>query len=84
MSAMAPTLGRSAIAHVAVAVVPVLVRVLIGSDGQVKRVTVTRGLPDGLDEQAIQAAYQLRFKPAMKSGQPVSFWKPVAIEFNLR
>jgi periplasmic protein TonB len=62
----------------------VLVRVLIGSDGQVKRVTVTRGLPDGLDEQAIQAAYQLRFKPAMKSGQPVSFWKPVQIEFNLR
>jgi TonB family protein len=62
----------------------VLVRVLIGSDGQVKRVTVTRSLPDGLDEQAIQAAYQLRFKPAMKSGQPVSFWKAVAIEFNLR
>ncbi|MEK6406049.1 MAG: energy transducer TonB [Acidobacteriota bacterium] len=62
----------------------VLVRVLIGTDGQVKRVTVQRGLPDGLDEQAIQAAYQLRFKPAMKSGQPVSFWKPVAIEFNLR
>ena len=62
----------------------VLVRVLIGSDGQVKRVVVVRPLPDGLDEQAIQAAYQLRFKPAMKSGQPVSFWKPVAIEFNLR
>jgi len=62
----------------------VLVRVLIGNDGQVKRVVVVRPLPDGLDEQAIQAAYQLRFKPAMKSGQPVSFWKPVAIEFNLR
>jgi len=62
----------------------VMVRVLIGNDGQVKRVVVTRPLPDGLDEQAIQAAYQLRFKPAMKSGQPVSFWKPVAIEFNLR
>ncbi|HKA19731.1 MAG TPA: energy transducer TonB [Blastocatellia bacterium] len=62
----------------------VLVRVLIGSDGTVKRVVVVRPLPDGLDEQAIQAAYQLRFKPAMKSGQPVSFWKPVAIEFNLR
>jgi len=62
----------------------VLVRVLIGSDGTVKRVVVVRPLPDGLDEQAILAAYQLRFKPAMKSGQPVSFWKPVAIEFNLR
>ena len=62
----------------------VRVRVLIGSDGQVKRVVVVRPLPDGLDEQAIQAAYQLRFKPAMKSGQPVAFWKPVDIEFNLR
>ena len=62
----------------------VLVRVQIGSDGQVKRVVVVRSLPDGLAEQAIQAAYQLRFKPAMKSGQAVSVWKPVAIEFNLR
>ncbi|MFY9553146.1 MAG: energy transducer TonB [Blastocatellia bacterium] len=62
----------------------VKVRVLIGSDGLVKRVTVVRGLPDGLDEQAIQAAYQMRFKPAMKGGQPVSFWQAVDIEFNLR
>jgi len=62
----------------------VRVRVLIGNDGQVKRVVVVRPLPDGLDEQAIQAAYQLRFKPALKWGQPVSFWKPVDIEFNLR
>jgi periplasmic protein TonB len=59
-------------------------RVLVGSDGQVKQVKVTRGLPDGLDEQAIQAAYQLRFKPAMKSGQPVAYWVLVQIEFNLR
>lgn len=62
----------------------VRVRVLIGSDGLVKRVNVIRGLPDGLDEQAIQAAYQLRFSPAIKAGQPVSFWQPVDIEFNLR
>jgi len=62
----------------------VLVRVLIGTDGLVKRVTVVRGLPDGLDEQAIQAAYQLRFKPAMKDGQPVAFQRSIPIEFNLR
>ena len=62
----------------------VRVRALIGSDGQVKRVQIVRSLPDGLDEQAIQAAYQLRFKPAMKAGQPVAFWKAVDIEFNLR
>ena len=59
-------------------------RVLIGADGQVKQVKITRGLPDGLDEQAIQAAYQMRFKPAMKNGQPTAFWQAVDIEFNLR
>ena len=58
--------------------------VLIGSDGSVKQVRIKRGLPDGLDEMAIQAAYQMRFRPAMKSGQPVSFWQTVQIEFNLR
>jgi TonB family protein len=62
----------------------VVARVLVSASGQVQKVTITRGLPDGLDEQAIQAAYQLRFKPAMKNGQPVSFWIPVVIEFNLR
>lgn len=62
----------------------VIARVLVGVDGGVKQVKITRGLPDGLDEQAIQAAYQLRFRPAMKGGQPVSFWQSVQIEFNLR
>ncbi|HVG19983.1 MAG TPA: TonB family protein [Blastocatellia bacterium] len=62
----------------------VLARVLIGADGAIKQVRITRSLPDGLDEMAIQAAYQLRFKPAMKGGQPVAMWKAVAIEFNLR
>lgn len=58
----------------------VLVRVLVGADGSVKRVTLIRGLPYGLTEEAILAAYQLRFKPAMKDGQPVAFWQTVAIE----
>jgi TonB family protein len=62
----------------------VIARVLINTDGSVKQVRITRGLPDGLDEMAIQAAYQMRFRPAMKSGQPVSFWQSVQIEFNLR
>ena len=62
----------------------VLARVLIGADGSVKKVTVVRGLSYGLDEQAIQAAYQMRFRPAMKSGQPVAFLQLVNIEFNLR
>jgi len=59
-------------------------RVLIGADGLVKQVKIERGLPDGLNEQAIQAVYKVRFRPAMKSGQPVAWWVPFEIDFNLR
>jgi TonB family protein len=62
----------------------VRVRVLVGADGSVKNVRIQTHLPDGLDEQAIAAAYKLRFTPAMRAGQPVAFWQPVEIEFNLR
>lgn len=63
----------------------VKVRIFVNETGGVSEVVVTRGLPDGLSEQAIRAAYQMRFKPAMKSGQRVSYWiTNVEIEFNLR
>jgi TonB family protein len=38
----------------------VRVRVLVGADGSVKQVKVLSGLPDGLNEEAIRAAYQIR------------------------
>jgi len=50
----------------------------------VTRVVVVKGLPAGLTDQAIKAAYKLKFKPALRNGRPVSFWKPVLIEFHLR
>jgi TonB family protein len=63
----------------------VRVRILVDVSGSVKEVVLTRGLPDGLNEQAIKAAYQMRFRPAMKNGQPVSYWlSNVEVEFNLR
>ncbi len=63
----------------------VRVRVLVGPDGTVKRVSIVGGgLPDGLNEQAISAAYQMRFRPATKSGQSVAYYQTVDIEFNLR
>jgi protein TonB len=63
----------------------VRVRILVDPNGRVTEVVVSRGLPDGLNEQAIRAAYQMRFKPAMKNGRPVSFWlSNVEVEFNLR
>jgi protein TonB len=62
----------------------VVTRVLIESDGSVKRVNVRNALPDGLTEQAIRAAYELKFQPARKNGEPVAYWQTVEIEFNLK
>src|SRR5262252_3002400 len=59
-------------------------RALIGADGSVKDVRLVSHLPDGLDEEAILAVKQMRFRPATKSGQPVNFWQMLEVEFNLR
>ena len=59
-------------------------RILVGSDGLVKQIRIIRGLPDGLNEEAIRAASQMRFKPAMKQGQAVAYWTTLDVEFNLR
>jgi TonB family protein len=59
-------------------------RVLVGSDGIVKQLTIVRGLPDGLNEEAIRAAFQMRFRPAIKSGRAVAFWTTLEVDFNLR
>jgi TonB family protein len=62
----------------------VTARALVGADGTVKRVTIQRGLPDGLNEEAIRAVYQMRFRPARKDGLAVSYWVTLEVEFNLR
>lgn len=62
----------------------VTMRVLVGADGEVKQVRVVRGLPDGLTDQAIEAARQAKFKPAMKDGKPVPYWVLIEMDFNIR
>jgi TonB family protein len=62
----------------------VRVRALIGADGSVKQVRIITGLPDGLNEEAILAVKQMRFQPATKNGQPVAYWIPLDVPFNLR
>ena len=59
-------------------------RVLVRSDGTVKRVRIISGLPYGLSYQAMDAAFQMRFKPATKDGQPTDFWLVVTVEFHIR
>jgi len=51
----------------------VLLDILFTADGHVQVQRVVRGLGHGLDEAAQVAASKMRFKPAMKNGQP---WIP--------
>ena len=63
----------------------VAVKVLLGAGGRVKSASVVRGLPDGLNEKAIEAVYQLSFTPARNAaGQPVDSWVTVTVSFTIR
>jgi TonB family protein len=61
----------------------VVLRVVFSSAGAVTNITVVRGLPDGLSEQAIAAARQIKFEPAKKDGRPVSMYMQIQYNFNL-
>jgi TonB family protein len=53
------------------------------SGGPVQVNRVIRGLGHGLDEQAIRAAQQIQYKPAMSNGHAVDFPATVHIEFEI-
>jgi TonB family protein len=61
----------------------VLVEVVFLSSGQVEVEGVSKGLGHGLDEAAIRAAQQIRFKPALQDGRPVDFPATVHIVFQI-
>jgi len=61
----------------------VRLEVLFRSDGQVRVIRVLQGLGYGLDEQAVKAAEQIKFKPALREGQPVDSMALVHIIFEL-
>jgi len=53
------------------------------ADGTVQVNRVISGLGHGLDEAAVRAAQQIKFKPAKRDGQPIDFPARVRIEFRL-
>ena len=61
----------------------VVLEVVFLASGQVQVIRVVSGLGHGLDEAAIQAAKQIRFRPAQRNGQSVDFHAHVRIEFRL-
>ncbi len=63
----------------------VVLRVSLGANGRVKSASVLRGLPDGLNEKAIEAAYRLEFEPARDAeGRPMDSELTVSVNFTNR
>jgi TonB family protein len=61
----------------------VVLKVVFASNGAVTNIQVISGLPFGLTEQAVAAAKQIRFVPALKNGQFVSTQLQLEYNFNL-
>src|SRR5437016_13031406 len=61
----------------------VLLEVIFEASGQVRVLRVVRGLGHGLDEAAVRAAEQIRFKPALRDGQPADSTAVLHIIFQL-
>jgi len=59
-----------------------LISMVVDVNGVPQDPHVTRSIEPGLDQNALEAVRQYRFKPAMKAGQPVPV--QVSVEVNFR
>jgi TonB family protein len=60
----------------------VLLGVTVGPDGAAQNIQIKRSLFPSLDESAVAAVRKWRFEPAIKDGQPVSFYLQVEFYFS--
>lgn len=61
----------------------VILNVVFTAGGSIENIRVVRGLPQGLTENAIEAAKRIRFTPAIKDGQRVSVRGNLEFTFSL-
>ena len=60
-----------------------LISLIVDAQGNPQNVRVARALGMGLDEKALEAVRQYKFKPAMKDGKPVPVMISVEVNFRL-
>jgi protein TonB len=60
----------------------VTVSLIVNNAGIPLNVHVTKGVGMGLDEKAVEAVKQYRFKPAMQNGKPVAVFMNVEVNFE--
>lgn len=61
----------------------VLVTLVVDTSGHPQRVRVLRGIGMGLDEKAVEAVRQYRFKPAMEGNKPVPVEVNIDVNFQI-
>lgn len=61
----------------------VLVNLWVDTNGNPSHVRVIRGVGMGLDEKAVEAVKQYKFKPAMENGKPVLVELNVEVNFQI-
>jgi TonB family protein len=57
--------------------------IFLASGGEVHVNQVVKGLGHGLDESAIRAAEEIKYKPALSNGHPVDFPAVIHIIFQM-
>lgn len=62
----------------------VVVGLIVDTDGLPQNVHVVRGVGHGLDEKALEAVRQYRFRPAMENGKPVPVRVNVEVNFQIK
>ena len=61
----------------------VLVNLWVDTNGNPSHVHVIRGVGMGLDEKAVEAVKQYKFKPAMENGKPVLVELNIEVNFQI-
>jgi protein TonB len=60
-----------------------MVSAIVGTDGNTHDVRATTSLGMGLDENAVTAVQQFRFRPAIYNGKPVAFRVNIKEDFRI-
>jgi TonB family protein len=61
----------------------VMLAVIVDAEGHARDIHVVKSLGMGLDEKAIEAVEKWKFKPGIKSGQPVNVRATIEVNFRL-
>jgi len=61
-----------------------IAQAIVDKEGNVTDVKILKGLPMGLDHEALKAIRTWKFEPATRNGEPVSVYYTITLRFSLK